>query len=321
MAFCHLKVLLIAVMFRSLIFVATSLSRRTICQVKHLKSSASCSLPKHALRTFTSSSSPSSSSSGSTSEKQKVFYDMTKQVEAISRRIETNIQQMGSTESIQHRLEDLELMSSEKSFWDDANSTQKVVEIKRLKSLLDTGANWRRDLEEMQLLLELCESEKEGDSLLFTDLEDICHRTVKSLDEFEVRNLLSDKYDDHNCVLSIQCGVGGQDAQEWVSMLHRMYKRLAERRGWRVIVTDESSTDVGLKNIELRIEGSYAYGLLRGEKGTHRLVRISPFNALGKRQTSFAGVETYPELEESESSSIVIPEKVGYCWNRGRALH
>lgn len=291
-----------------------------MCQVKHLRSSASCSLPKRALRTFTSSSSLSSSSRAA-SEKQKVFYDMSKQVEAISRRIETNIQQMGSTESIQHRLEDLELMSSEKSFWDDANNTQKVLEIKRLKSLLDTGTIWRRNLEEMQLLLELCESEKEGEPLLFSYLEDICHRTVKSLDEFEVHHLLSDKYDDHNCVLSIQCGLGGQDAQEWVSMLYRMYKRLAERRGWRVVVTDESSTDVGLKNIELRIEGLYAYGLLRGEKGTHRLVRISPFNALGKRQTSFAGVETYPALEESESSSIIIPEKVGYCWSRGRALH
>lgn len=309
MAFCHLKVMLIAAMFRSLAFVATSctfaLPRRTIGHLQHLRSSASCSVPKHTIRAFASSY-----SAGTTSEKQKVFYDMTKQVESISRRIEMNTQQLGSTESIQHRLEDLELMSSEKSFWDDANSSQKVLEIKRLKSLLDTSTTWRRDLEEMKLLLELCESENVDSSPLLKDLEDVCHRTVKSLDEFEVHYLLSDKYDDHNCVLNIQCGLGGQDAQEWVSILYRMYKKLAERRDWRVTVTDESSTDVGLKSIELRIEGSYAYGLLRGEKGTHRLVRISPFNALGKRQTSFAGVETYPELEESESSSIVIPEKV-----------
>lgn len=301
--------MLIAAMFRSLAFVATSctfaLPRRTIGHLQHLRSSASCSVPKHTIRAFASSY-----SAGTTSEKQKVFYDMTKQVESISRRIEMNTQQLGSTESIQHRLEDLELMSSEKSFWDDANSSQKVLEIKRLKSLLDTSTTWRRDLEEMKLLLELCESENVDSSPLLKDLEDVCHRTVKSLDEFEVHYLLSDKYDDHNCVLNIQCGLGGQDAQEWVSILYRMYKKLAERRDWRVTVTDESSTDVGLKSIELRIEGSYAYGLLRGEKGTHRLVRISPFNALGKRQTSFAGVETYPELEESESSSIVIPEKV-----------
>lgn len=308
MIFYHLKVMLIVTMWTSLAYVATSLvlphqqavTRRAMCHCK-LSSNFLCSLPKTSMRSLTSSSAVPS-------EKQKT---PAKLVESISHRIHTNIQQMGALENIQSQLEKLELLSSENTFWDDANRAHKVVlDINRLRSLLTMSSMWKRNLEEMELLLELIDSDNEEESFLFTDLEDIFKRTSKSLDEFEVQNLLSDKYDDHNCLLSIQCGLGGEDAQEWVSMLSRMYKRLAERRGWRVIVLDESTTDVGLKSIELKIEGSFAYGLLRGEKGTHRLVRISPFNALGKRQTSFAGVETYPELEESESSSIAIADKV-----------
>lgn len=103
--------------------------------------------------------------------------------------------------------------------------------------------------------------------------------------------------------------MGGTDAQDWVSLLYRMYKRYCERKGLRVITIEESPADFGFKSVELRIEGDYAYGLLSGEKGTHRLVRISPFNAQNKRQTSFAGVETYPVLSDTETKDMDIPDK------------
>ena len=135
----------------------------------------------------------------------------------------------------------------------------------------------------------------------------------KDLDDFEVQRLLGGKYDQCSCALAIQSGAGGTEAQDWAGMLYRMYKRFAERRGFKVTIEEEMTADFGIKSAELRIEGPYAYGYLSGEKGTHRLVRISPFNAQGKRQTSFAGVETWPIIEDDDSSNhIEIPEKVIY---------
>ena len=135
----------------------------------------------------------------------------------------------------------------------------------------------------------------------------------KDLDGFEVERLLSGKYDKFGCTLCIQSGAGGTEAMDWAGMLYRMYKRFAERRGFKITIMEEISADFGIKSVEMRIEGPFAYGYLSGEKGTHRLVRISPFNAQGKRQTSFAGIETWPILEEKEIENIEIPEKVSVC--------
>lgn len=108
----------------------------------------------------------------------------------------------------------------------------------------------------------------------------------------------------------IQSGTGGTDAQDWAMMLYRMYVRFAERKKFKVTIVEQTTADVGIKSIELRVEGPFAYGYLSGEKGTHRLVRISPFNAQNKRQTSFAAVETWPILDDKEIGDIIIPEKV-----------
>jgi peptide chain release factor 2 len=132
----------------------------------------------------------------------------------------------------------------------------------------------------------------------------------KDLDGFEVERLLSGKYDKFGCTLCIQSGAGGTEAMDWAGMLFRMYKRFAERRGFKITIMEEIPADFGIKSVEMRIEGPFAYGYLSGEKGTHRLVRISPFNAQGKRQTSFAGIETWPILEEKEIVNIDIPDKV-----------
>lgn len=121
---------------------------------------------------------------------------------------------------------------------------------------------------------------------------------------------MSGKYDKYSCKLSIQSGLGGQDAQDWASILLRMYQRYAEKKGFRVNIIEVMPSDCGIKGAELEIEGPFAYGFLRGEKGTHRLVRSSPFNAMGKRQTSFAGIDVWPMLDDSETMSVNISEKV-----------
>lgn len=131
------------------------------------------------------------------------------------------------------------------------------------------------------------------------------------MDSFEVERLLSHQYDKSDCGMVIQSGAGGTEAQDWADMVYRMYKRFAERKGFKVSVVEESKADFGIKSVELRIEGPFAYGHLSGEKGTHRLVRISPFNAQGKRQTSFVGVETWPILENDSSfTDVTILDKV-----------
>jgi len=126
---------------------------------------------------------------------------------------------------------------------------------------------------------------------------------------YEVTRLLSGPYDRGGALLTIQSGAGGVDAMDWAEMLARMYRRYAEGKGFRVRVVEEQRGEVGLKGVELEVTGEHAYGLLAPEKGTHRLVRISPFNALDKRQTSFAAVEVMPILAEESLKDVSIPEK------------
>ncbi len=130
----------------------------------------------------------------------------------------------------------------------------------------------------------------------------------QQLDQWELQQLLAGTYDKEGAVLSINAGAGGTDAQDWAEMLLRMYTRWAEQRGYKVALDEISEGDeAGLKSVTIEISGPYAYGYLRSEKGTHRLVRISPFNANGKRQTSFAGVEVMPQLDQGVE--LNIPDK------------
>ena len=133
-------------------------------------------------------------------------------------------------------------------------------------------------------------------------------RLKQNLDKWDLQRLLSGEYDQENAVLSINAGAGGTDAQDWVQILLRMYTRWADNHGMKIIINEISEgEEAGIKSVTFEIEGKYAYGYLQNEKGTHRLVRISPFNANGKRQTSFAGVEVMPKL--SENIILDIPEK------------
>lgn len=166
--------------------------------------------------------------------------------------------------------------------------------------------HWRSSLEDAKAILELLELEQD-DSLL-EEAHSNLSQLSRDLDQWELQQLLSGPYDQGGAVLTINAGAGGTDAQDWAEMLLRMYTRWSESHGYKVHLSEISEGDeAGIKSATLEINGRYAYGYLRAEKGTHRLVRISPFNANGKRQTSFAGVEVMPILDHGVE--LDIPEK------------
>ena len=174
------------------------------------------------------------------------------------------------------------------------------------KSYLEQLERWRNSLEDTEAILELLELE--SDLTLLQEAQDNVVQLNHDLDQWELQQLLSGPYDTSGAVLTINAGAGGTDAQDWAEMLLRMYTRWGERQGYQVKLVEISEGDeAGLKSATLEILGRYAYGYLKSEKGTHRLVRISPFNANGKRQTSFAGVEIMPVLDQDVE--IAIPDK------------
>ncbi len=176
-----------------------------------------------------------------------------------------------------------------------------------MKSNLAQYQQWHGTLEDTQAIAELLEIEV--DQALAEEAETNLTQLKQELDLWELQQLLSGTYDSRGAILTINAGAGGTDAQDWAEMLLRMYSRWAEKQGYKVRLTEESPGDeAGIKSATLEIDGRYAYGYLKAEKGTHRLVRISPFNANGKRQTSFAGIEVMPNLGD-ESLELEIPEK------------
>lgn len=209
--------------------------------------------------------------------------------------------------ALQARIDDLEQVASQPEFWDDQANAQKTLqELNDLKSNLQNFASWTSRLEDTKAILELLELD--ADEALLQEAQDNLTHLSRSLDQWELQKLLSGPYDERGAVLSINAGAGGTDAQDWAESLLRMYTRWAENHGYKVHLSEISEGDeAGLKSATLEVEGRYAYGYLKVEKGTHRLVRISPFNANGKRQTSFAGVEVMPILDQS--IELDIPDK------------
>lgn len=133
----------------------------------------------------------------------------------------------------------------------------------------------------------------------------------KELDKFDVQLMLSDEYDSADAMLTVNAGAGGTDAQDWAEMLLRMYTRWAEKKGWKVTLLDKSEGDeAGIKSATIKIAGKFAFGYAKAERGVHRLVRISPFNANGKRQTSFASCEVSPIIEDYEKEIVIPPEDI-----------
>ena len=205
------------------------------------------------------------------------------------------------------KIQDLEQLAAQPDFWNDQTSAQKTLqELNDLKSNLQQYDQWRTRLEDAKAVLELLELE--SDASLLEEADTNLTQLNHELDRWELEQLLSGLYDAKGAILTINAGAGGTDAQDWVEILLRMYTRWAEKHGYKVQLAELSEGDeAGIKSVTLEVEGPRAYGYLKAEKGTHRLVRISPFNANGKRQTSFAGVEVMPAVDHSVE--LDIPEK------------
>ncbi|MFZ4666940.1 MAG: peptide chain release factor 2 [Prochlorotrichaceae cyanobacterium] len=205
------------------------------------------------------------------------------------------------------KIQDLEQIAAQSSFWDSPETAQKTLkELDDCKAQVQNIVQWKKTLEDSRAVLELLELEQ--DDGLMEEARSALDELCRQLDQWDLLQLLSGPYDREGAVLTINAGAGGTDAQDWAEMLMRMYTRWAEDQGYKVQLAELSEGDeAGIKSVTLEIIGRYAYGYLRSEKGTHRLVRISPFNANGKRQTSFAGVEIMPVLEHGVN--LEIPEK------------
>jgi peptide chain release factor 2 len=201
----------------------------------------------------------------------------------------------------------LEQQAAQPDFWDDQTEAQETLQaLNDLKTNLLQYEQWQASLEDAKAVLELLELE--ADAALLTEAQTNLSTLNQELDRWELQQLLSGPYDAKGAVLTINAGAGGTDAADWAEMLLRMYTRWGESHGYKVTLAELSEGDeAGIKSATLEIMGRYAYGYLKAEKGTHRLVRISPFNANDKRQTSFAGVEIMPDVDGSVE--LDIPEK------------
>ncbi|NEZ62825.1 peptide chain release factor 2 [Leptolyngbyaceae cyanobacterium CCMR0082] len=209
--------------------------------------------------------------------------------------------------AIQAKIDDLEQVAAQPDFWDNQEQAQKTLQtLNEYKSYLEQLNTWNIQLDDIQTIAELLEVE--SDPALLSEAQETAQNLAKALDQWELQQLLSGPYDKNSAVVTINAGAGGTDAQDWAEMLLRMYTRWCEQHGYNIRLVEESKGDeAGLKSATLEIDGRYAYGYLKAEKGTHRLVRISPFNANGKRQTSFAGIEVMPVLDDT--IELDIPDK------------
>ncbi|MBC7883390.1 MAG: peptide chain release factor 2 [Anaerolineae bacterium] len=229
--------------------------------------------------------------------------DLKRDIEALTSRL-GKTQDYLEVDQRKMRIAALEQQSGDPSFWDNPESAQKLLQdLNNLKLPLDQFYRWQASLEDTEVVLELVA--ETGDESLIPEAESTVSQLKQELDRWELEQLLSGPYDARGAVVSINAGAGGTDAQDWAEMLLRMYTRWAEARGYKVAMVELSEgEEAGIKSATIEIEGLYAYGYLTAEKGTHRLVRISPFNANDKRQTSFAGVEVMPILDDSVELEI-----------------
>jgi peptide chain release factor 2 len=202
-------------------------------------------------------------------------------------------------------LNSLRLESAEQEFWNKPDSAQKVM--KRISQLEDQINEWDEiaiEIDGLRSLLEL------DDGSLTEELEASVTKLESILAEKEITILLSGQYDQGNALLAIHAGAGGTDSQDWAAMLERMYLRWAELKGYKTEILDRTAgEEAGLKSVTISVQGKLAYGYLRCEKGVHRLVRLSPFDAAHRRHTSFALVEVLPEIEDNDEI-IIRPEDI-----------
>ena len=221
--------------------------------------------------------------------------------------MENDISEMGDSlgiEKLVSEIKELEDEAAKDGFWDDLENSQKVLQkTKQLKVKVDTFNSLKGEWEDMTTLVELAIDE--DDESLLSEIEEGYNKLVSDLEQMKLDTLLSGKYDANNAIIAIHPGAGGTEAQDWASMLLRMYQRWGERRGFTVETLDFLAGDeAGVKSVTIQLSGPNAYGYAKCEKGVHRLVRISPFDASGRRHTSFASVDVMPEINDDIEVNI-----------------
>ena len=211
-------------------------------------------------------------------------------------------------EGLKNELERLNFMQEAPGFWDDPDKSQKiVVKTKMTQAKVDRYEKMVASWEDLMTICEMA-AEEDDDSML-EELKEGFATLETDMEACRLETLLNGKYDKNNAIMSFQAGAGGTEAQDWCSMLYRMYTRWAERHGFEYKIMDyQEGDEAGLKSASIMVEGENAYGFLKGENGVHRLVRVSPFDANARRQTSFSAIEVIPEIEDESEDFEIRPE-------------
>lgn len=207
-------------------------------------------------------------------------------------------------EAAQKEIEELEAASERDGFWNDVEKSQQVQKrLKQLKSKVESYQKLCASWDDMMTLVDM--AMEEGDDSLLEELQSEYADFSEKAESMRLSTLLTGEYDANNAILTFHAGAGGTEAQDWASMLYRMYNMWAERHGYKVKLMDYLDGDeAGLKSATIMIEGENAYGFLKSEHGIHRLVRVSPFDAAGRRHTSFAAVEVMPEITDNSEIEL-----------------
>ncbi len=226
-----------------------------------------------------------------------------KELESLLEQIERGIESV-DLDKLRDKKSELEKEMLKPGFWDNPDHAAEVsTEVSHIEKNVD---GWEKVLEDCKYLLELVEEldfEKPS-SDEHVEFEEFYNKVFKDFKKLNIENFLSGKFDKKNVILSVICGMGGDDAQDFTGMLARMYMKYAEKQGFKVELIEENPTDSGMKNVSMKIKGPFAYGFLKYEHGLHRLVRLSPFNSGNTRETSFAMVDVLPELVLSDHVEI-----------------
>jgi peptide chain release factor 2 len=219
----------------------------------------------------------------------------------------------------QKRLGEVNALMAAENFWNNREQAQKLIdEANSLRNKTEPLLKAEKQLEDFHVMVELGEAEPEAaQAKIQQELEQDLSRFFKELDSLELKVFLSGRHDKSNCIVSINAGAGGTESCDWANMLLRMYQRWAEARGWKVDVTDILSGETaGIKSATMVLTGENAYGYAKAERGVHRLVRISPFDANKRRHTSFASVDVIAEIEEDDEEIALPPNEREQGGNR-----
>lgn len=205
---------------------------------------------------------------------------------------------------MQKKLDELNRKAADAEIWNDVDKARDVMQKRSdIENEINKFSSFERELHDSKELLEL--GEASNDQEIVAETEKSIFELEKRVNSYRLENLLSGEVDSNDCYLEIHAGAGGTEAQDWASMLLRMYTRWAEKRGYSLSLIDETKEDVGFKSVTIRISGLRAYGWLKAESGVHRLVRISPFDANARRHTSFASVWVYPVVDDKIDIEIL----------------